>query len=724
MDKIHIAFLWHNHQPMYKNPLTGIYELPWVRLHACKDYYDTVAILDDYPKIKSNFNLVPSLMIQLDDYARGAAHDKHMDLTLKPANDLNPDEKAFILQDFFMSNWKTMIDPNPRYKNLLDKRGRQSDKSNFIKIQKCFQVSEIRDLQVWFNLSWMDPYWREHDDFVKSLFIKGKDFTEEEKTSLIKKQLEICGMVVKKYKELQERGQIEISVTPFYHPILPLLCDSNNARGATPQINLPKKRFQHRKDAKEQIRKAVEYYKELFGVPPRGMWPSEGSVSEDVIPLFAEFGINWIATDEDILFKTKPSYSSNRHKIYQPYKLDIMGQKLNMIFRDHAMSDSFGFVYSKWDAKTAVQNFLGSIHAIYNSLKNSPNNHLVSIILDGENCWEYFPNDGWDFLRLLYESISNDPVIETVTINEYINANQNTETLTKLFPGSWINGNFGIWIGHPEDNLSWDYLYDTRKFLTNFIEKNPDKIDSPEIKSAWEKIYMAEGSDWNWWYGDDHSSENDDTFDFLFRQHLIGVYKELGEKAPDYLYKSIKGIKQKKPTLEPIDFITPKIDGRVTNYFEWHPAGYYELGNAGGSMHQVNTVLKSFYYGFDLENIYLRLDFRNSMKSDQLSELIFNVSFLNPPDNLLHLSFKNNGEINEFYLKTPVGQENLSNAAFNKIIEIAIPISKLNLTPDDNTIEFLIILLKNSSEIERWPYQSSISFPKPSKDFVLQTWSV
>ena len=709
---------------MYKNPLNGVYELPWVRLHATKDYYDTAAILDEFPQIKSNFNLVPSLLAQLDEYAQGIARDRYMDVTLKPATELSEDERIFLLHNFFMANWETMVYPYPRYLQLLEKRGRQTSGEELMRIQTYFKPQDLRDLQVWFNLSWMDPYWMENDSMVKALVKKGKLFTEEEKQALIRKQLEICGMIVDKYRQLQERGQIEISTTPFYHPILPLLCDTNNALGSTPLINLPHKRFRHIEDARTQIQKAVDYYTRCFGKPPAGMWPSEGSVAEDVLPLFTEGGINWIATDEEILFRSEPHLSTARRHLYRPYLLHRPGGTLNILFRDHALSDAIGFVYTKWDYRDAVADFMKRLHTIGDADNDSTEHSLVSVILDGENCWEYYANDGWDFLRLLYQTLSNDPRIETVTINDYLKRFPPVHNIKKLWPGSWINGNYGIWIGHAEDNLAWDYLNDTRAFLTEYIVRHPEKKNMPALKSAWERIYIAEGSDWTWWYGDDHSSGNDEIFDLLFRQNLISIYELLGEKVPDYLYKAIKGRVRKSPTLEPVDFISPVIDGRMTTYFEWKPAGFYQVGHSGGSMHQVETVMKSFYYGFDLENFYFRLDIAVDIKSKAIDDLSFKIVFLAPEKREILFSMSPGGEIREYVLKDEQRQEKLSTAVADKVIEMAVPIDKFCFPAKYDAVEFVVLVLKNNLEIERWPYQSSVVIPRPSEDFIMKTWSV
>src|SRR3954467_5966214 len=244
-----VLFLWHQHQPFYKDPLSNRYELPWVRLHATKDYYDMVAILDEFPKIRLNFNLVPSLLHQLDDYGQGKAQDKFLALSVKPAQDLSFEDRLFILNNFFMANWDTMIDSHPRYRELLEKRGRFARGEELSRIQNYFKEQDWRDLQVWFNLAWFDPYWFERDEFIRGLRDKGKNFTEDDKAALVQKQLKICGSVVGKHKEAQDRGQIEIPASPFYHPILPLLCDTEAARMALPQMTLPLQHFMHPEDA-------------------------------------------------------------------------------------------------------------------------------------------------------------------------------------------------------------------------------------------------------------------------------------------------------------------------------------------------------------------------------------------------------------------------------------------------------------------------------------------
>lgn len=733
MKKVYLAFLWHQHQPIYKNPLNNTYELPWVRLHATKDYYDMVAILEDYPRVKANINLVPSLLVQLDEYSKGIAKDKFLDLTLKPVLELSDDEKVFILMNFFMANWETMVFPYNRYYQLLEKRGKQTSEADIRRILNYFKNEDIRDLQVWFNLSWFDPYWRQQDEFINYLYVKGRDFTEDEKHKLIDKQLEICGKIVSKHKEMQDKGQIEVSVTPFYHPILPLLCDTNNALDATPNIVLPKKRFSHREDAVWQVQSAIEYYEKLFGRKPTGMWPSEGSVCDEVVKIVSDNGIRWIATDEAILSGSYRRACENRRSLFRPYNVTVDGKHTNIIFRDHGLSDSIGFVYSKWNPDDAVRDFMTKIKNIGSYASEEYEHPLVSVILDGENCWEYYRNDGRDFLSKLYAALNNDNEIETVTITDYLNRFPPKDTLTHLMAGSWINGNFGIWIGHNEDNTSWQYVGQTRDFIVEYTKQHPDFVGSELEKKVWQILYAAEGSDWNWWYGDDHSSGNDGMFDLLFRKHLMAIYSLLNEKIPDYLHKAIKGQQHMANSrsgnfIMPTSLITPVIDGEITNFFEWKRAGLYIVGQTGGSMHQVASTIKSFNFGFDLENIYFALELNIEQKSKEIENFSFNVNFLEPVKTKVSFKFDIEHNITGFDVYYEGGKEKKSlptdNIKFKSIIELKIPLEVLGFPQAYNNMEFTLSVDKDSMEVERWPYQSSVILPKPVKNFNVLSWTV
>lgn len=725
---LHVLFLWHQHQPFYKDLLSNKYELPWARLHATKDYYDMVAILDEFPKIRANFNLVPSLLAQLDDYAANKAQDRFIELTLKKAVDLAFEDKQFLLKNFFMANWDTMIDPWPRYRELLDKRGRSTSVDDLGRVHPFFRDQDWTDLQVWFNLTWFDPYWRDQDPFIAGLFEKGKGFSDDDKRRLIDKQAEVCGLVAGKHKELQDRGQIEITATPFYHPILPLLTDTESARMAMPGVQLPT-RFQHPEDAREQIERAAEDHRERFGRRPRGFWPSEGSVSEPVAGLFMDAGVRWIATDEAVLANSMPPVPYVHEDLYQAWAFRRGDQTLNFFFRDHALSDAIGFVYATWNPKDAAQDFVNRLKEIRKTLIERDGDkvmpHVVPVILDGENCWEYYQDDGRPFLRELYRRLSDDPELETVCASDYLDRHGATAgVMPKVWSGSWINSNFAIWIGHSEDNKAWDLLKRTRDFLKEFFAQHPEMAASDPGKRAWEEILIAEGSDWCWWYGDDHSSGNDAVFDWLFRKHLMNVYSLVGVRPPDDLHHPIKRTRKENPILPPTDLISPKIDGVITSYFEWLSAGVYhtEAGTTG-TMHRAQNFIKSVYFGFDLQYIYLRLDLTRPLTAEQLQGYTFKLIFAHPAKHEFAIQIADHGGVtikgnDSEALKT---QTVPLQGAYRKVLEVAIPIGQVAIAPDEH-YQFLIAILKGDLEQERWPAEKPIALPYPSADAFSETW--
>jgi alpha-amylase/alpha-mannosidase (GH57 family) len=705
-----VLFLWHQHQPLYKDGLKNRYELPWVRLHATKDYLDMVTLLDEFPRIKATFNLVPSLLAQLDDYAENKAQDRFLEVTLKAASDLTFDDRQFILQNFFMAHWEHMIDPYPRYRELLDKRGRAVTPESLSRAHTYFKEQDWRDLQTWFNLTWFDPLWKEKDPFIKGLFEKGKFFSEEDKKTLVDRQLEVCRQVVAKHKEMQDKGRIELTTTPFYHPILPLLCDTEVGRTAIPHMKLPAKRFQHPEDARAQLDKAVADYTRRFGRAPAGLWPSEGSVSEEAAAHMMDVGLRWIATDEGVLAKSLEAHTFTRESLYTPYRYSVGGKTIHLFFRDHELSDAIGFVYASWDPETAAKDFVKRLLHIRSSLKDKSRPAVVSVILDGENCWEYYKQDGLPFLRALYALLSNTPELTTVKASEFLDRNPDLPVLPRLWPGSWINSNFAIWIGHSEDNAAWDFLSRTRQFLHNTLQSTPDLKDSPQAALAWEEIYIAEGSDWCWWYGEDHSSANDQTFDYLFRKHLMNVYTLLGGKIPDDLHTPIKRKKVTSEIIEPADFLKPTIDGKVTGYFEWRAAGQYhtEAGTTG-TMQKAENIIKTIYYGFDLSNIYLRIDTNRAPSPEFLATAAIHIKLAATTLDEVKITFDQ------------TGKASLENCVFGKVLELALPLKSLQ-NPDKKDFEITIQAYKDGLEQERWPAETSIKIPYPTENTFAFHW--
>ena len=549
--RLGVAFLWHMHQPFYKDPLSGKYLMPWVRLHATKDYLP-MALLVEKHDVRVTFNLVPSLVEQISDYADNGATDIFLDLSAKKASELTPEEKADILKNFFRVNFKRFIEPSARYSELLLKKGlKPLSITAFKNVIKSFSVRDFLDLQVLFNLSWFHSLIIDEDRNLKAIAEKGSSFTEEDKEYILAKANEAMRRIIPLYKKLQDAGRIEITTTPYFHPILPLLCDTSVAKVSLPGIALPKKRFSHPEDAEWHIEEAIRYHAFRFGSSPRGMWPSEGSVSEKALDIMISKGIEWVATDEEILFnslslydrKYKGAAGFDRRVIYRPYNFKRDSRRITMVFRDKNLSDMISFRYNSWRQEDAAWDLIGHLNRVAENLRRDTDRALLTIVMDGENAWEYYEDNGRSFFETLYSNLDRQEDIFSTTVSDYLSLETPKRTLTSVFPGSWINRNFNIWIGEEQDNLSWDYLSRVRgdlvKFTRQFNKKAPRGVDASAVKEAWRELYIAEGSDWNWWYEGKARSGGDNPFDKLYLTHLKNVYKLLKKPVPGYLKISI-----------------------------------------------------------------------------------------------------------------------------------------------------------------------------------------
>jgi len=696
--------------------------MPWVRLHGTKDYLDMVRILDDFPKIKQTFNLVPSLIEQLNDYIENDVRDDHLELTLKEASKLNESERTEIVSTFFSANLGTMIKPNDRYYQIHEKVMLYKD--NLSRAAKELSDQEITDLQVWANLTWVDPSFRDRDP-IRELFSKKREFDREDKEKLVAFQMDILSEIIPAHRAAQDRGQIEVSFSPYYHPILPLLIDTELAHEAVPTMSLPNERFSHPEDARRQIEMSCKMYRDLFGREMRGMWPSEGSVAEDLLPILADYGIKWVATDEEIFYASanhpeaakRGNGTSPAKSFHHPFRMKRDFGEVGIIFRDHTLSDKIGFVYSGWDADKAANDFVTTLLKIREQIpKERIHQFVVPIILDGENAWEYYKNDATDFLRALYTKLSDEPKLQTITVSEAFEEPEAVRDLPYLFAGSWINHNFRIWIGHQEDNRAWDYLTVARNALTRFEKDNPD-ADEATLAAAWKHIYVAEGSDWCWWYGDEHSSDHDEIFDRLFRSHLQAVYKLIGESIPDDLHKPIRGVGGQAGLDQPVDTISPSIDGLVTHFYEWHDAGMFDCTKAGASMHRAINIIRTVYFGFDDKNIYFRFDLFTRAEDDAAAEYDFKI-LLNAKceyaigvgahsDVLMYVKNPDDGS----FKHVPFD----GRSAYGKIIEISIPRSSIEFD-DEFNVRFAVEVHKTGQQVERWPSYDFIHTTMPTED--------
>src|SRR5271165_1090589 len=540
MAQLRVVVLWHQHQPFYKDLVTGQYRLPWTRLHALKDYYGMVKLLDEFPRVHQTFNLVPSLIMQIQDYVSGEAHDPFLQVASKPAKDLTEGERRFALQYLFQANPVNLIGRYPRYQELWERFRGAGDSPE--RAEKYFQAQDFTDLQVLSQIAWFDEFFLEDKD-VAALIKKERNYSLEDQSFVIARERELLGKVLPAYTAASRKGSIEISATPFYHPILPLVCDTNAGGVSSPGLPLPQNRFRHPEDAREQLRRGLDLHERVFGVRPVGVWPSEGSMSEEVLKIAQSLGVKWMATDEGVLGRSlginfgrdgegRPAHEG-AEKLYTIQRFESGSTQMHLIFRDHTISDLVGFVYSGMPAQDAANHLIHNIQQAAQPVLNQGRDAVVSIILDGENAWEYYPGSGREFLRRFYDGVQRDPQIEAVTVSEAIarHKESNFNRLNRLVPGSWINANFNVWIGAPEDNKAWDLLSEAR----DYYDLHANRVSATQRRLALEELLIAEGSDWNWWYGPEHHSANDRDFDELYRKHLSNVYHALEGVPPEEL---------------------------------------------------------------------------------------------------------------------------------------------------------------------------------------------
>jgi alpha-amylase/alpha-mannosidase (GH57 family) len=708
-EVLYLNLIWHQHQPLYYKNEEGVYTRPWVRVHATKDYYDMASILIEYPDVKLTFNLTPVLIKQLEDYSNNGAIDLYWQYALIPPDQLTIDQKKFILSRFFDVNWDNIIAKFPRYQELLNKRGGATDEEIELALTS-FSNQDFLDLQIWFNLAWFDPDFLGEEP-LKSMVGKQKGFTEEDKQILFDEALRVIREVIPVHKELQDKGQIEVITTPYAHPILPLIIDSNLAAIGNPTTDLPPN-FSYPMDAISHLEKSVEMYETHYGQAPRGLWPGEGSVAQVMVPSVIEAGYQWMATGEPVLAKSLGIDSFTRDTkeivreadlLYRPYYVkNENGDKLAVFFRDGNLSDKIGFTYSGVSGASAAKDLMDHLESIREQLKSegSEGTHIVSIIVDGENAWEYYKNDGKEFFHALYQSLTDSKTIKTITPSEYLEKFPEQQEIEDLFPGAWFSPNYDTWIGEPEENQAWDYLRRTREVLAKYDVSNVRKASPDAIALAQDFMYLAEGSDWFWWYGADQDSGQDSYFDEGFRALLRNVFISLGEPVPTFVDIPIIQARPISPDQPISGLSTPEIDG-VLGEGEWDNAGLYKSKSSDS--------LGEFKFSQDEKNLYFLL---NSEKISGQSNLGIYIKsprgvgksypYTNSEGDMkqllgaavTHLFEWSNNELNLLQATekgwTPV-KDFTGIAKQNTVFEMAIPFEILGELETGDEIQFILV---------------------------------
>lgn len=614
-DALYVNLVWHQHQPLYyKDAETGVYTRPWVRVHATKDYYDMVAILREYPEVRATFNLTPVLLRQIDDFVAGAK-DQYWVLAEKNPADLTAEEKQFILERFFDANHENMIGRFPRYTELLGRRDRIDTRT--AEGINSFSEQDYRDLQVFFNLVWFDPMFLEAEP-LSALVAKAGNYTEGDKEVLFDEVRRVIAEVVPIHRELQDAGRIQVITTPYAHPILPLLFSTNFAARGDPTAELPEE-FYYPMDAVTHLEKSVEVYREHFGRDPVGLWPAEGAVAQEIVKMVSDAGYRWMATGEPVLAKSigldgfvrdAEDTVVEADALYRPYLVQGgRSEPVAIVFRDIRLSDLIGFEYSGTPGEAAADDLMDRLERIRTRLAEQTGGeggpHLVSIILDGENAWEHYPNDGRDFLHALYRRLSESESIRTTTVDEFMAAFPEQRTIEELWSGAWFSSDYSTWIGEPEETKAWNLLGTVRNFLSLYEPRGRRETTPERLAEAQDNMYLAEGSDWFWWYGSDQDSGQDEYFDRAYRELLSNVYRALGEDVPDQLRVPIIPERPQAPTRRPSGTFTPSVDGTISGG-EWESGGYFR--STGDAQARGADIFDSLYYGFDTDHLHVAVE--------------------------------------------------------------------------------------------------------------------
>ncbi|MBR6722648.1 hypothetical protein IKL64_04255 [bacterium] len=605
--KLSIAFYWHMHQPVYQLTPNGDYLMPWVRLHAVKDYLDMALWAKKFENLKLNFNFVPVLIDSIIEYGEKEAHDIHSRMTISPTEKLNNEDKLFILTNFFDANYQTMILPNPEYHRLYQLvQAAGTDDVSVLTDQ------EYSDLLALFNLAWMDPSYKTSNADLKRLIKKGKNYTLEDRIQIIEIQREIIRKIIPTIKKLVAKNKIEVTTSPYYHPILPILLDYKNIKkNASPDDELLSLKTEL--DAKLQTKMALDRIEEVFGKRPRGVWPSEQCVNGKTLEMLSNLGVEWSISDEGILANSInfefehdfKGYLKEPYHLLKTYQYKTKASDIKMIFRDSTIPNLISFEYQNHNPLTTAGDLYDRIKVLQSKILSSPDKeHLLTIALDGENCWENYLEDGASFLKALYTLITEDESLETVLISEYLDKAKENKILNKISSGSWINRNFKLWVDEPVKDLAWAYLRRVRHDFSEYVKREPL---NPNIETARRELFIAEGSDWFWWYGEPNDSGRDNIFDFLFRTHLKNIYRCLGLDTPKYLDFPLSNLSTSKPSKYPLSLITPTIDGKFITREDdiWNSAGCIDIPD--GPVLRESKLFDNIRFGNDEENFYLKL---------------------------------------------------------------------------------------------------------------------
>jgi alpha-amylase/alpha-mannosidase (GH57 family) len=540
--KLNVVLCWHMHQPDYRKQ--GRYTRPWTWLHAIKDYSDMAAHLENVPGARAVVNFSPVLILQLEDYGRRIARllssgRSSGDDTLDALGGLWPQTASGtrkLMQQCLRSQDATIKRRFADYARLCQRA------EQVLADDQALPRQELWDLLGWYCIAWLGESVRCDSPLAGSLARKAGRFTAADLRGLLALTGEVITGLLPRYRRLAEEGIVELSVTPFSHPILPLLLDFSSAREAMPEVELPETGYPGGEQRCHwQIERALEVFERSFGFRPAGCWPSEGGVSESTLALLSRYGFAWAASGTRVLRNSLANGEILAH--CQPWRqapdIDAPGAgtgEINCFFRDDDISDAIGFTYSQWEAEDAVNDLVRRLEHVFEHLDHV-GTPTLSIIMDGENAWEFYRENGAAFLEAMYSKLAAHPHIELTTFADILAGPVHAPCLPALTAGSWVYGNFSVWIGHPAKNRAWEYLVLAKGAVDEYLGRHdpgPERREDILLQLA-----HCESSDWFWWLGEAGREEDGPAFDALFRQQLKSLYEMIGSTPPGELDRAI-----------------------------------------------------------------------------------------------------------------------------------------------------------------------------------------
>ncbi|MEJ1497663.1 MAG: glycoside hydrolase family 57 protein [Candidatus Sedimenticola sp. (ex Thyasira tokunagai)] len=543
--KLNVVLCWHMHQPPYQDEQDGQYKLPWTYLHAIKDYVDMAAHLEACPDAKCVVNFSPTLLEQIDDYSRQSKRyledrtpvtDPILSALVTGEFPTDPGKRTTLIKACLKANEERAIARYEAFQQLVSLIG---NVENLERRSIYLSNQFLSDLLVWYHLVWIGETVRHKDPRIKYLIKKSSLYSFDDRNLLFTVISELLSGLIGRYRKLAERGQAELSFTPYSHPIMPLLLDFNSARQAWPDITLPQ--ADHYPGGLErshwQVEKGIDCFERHFGFKPSGCWPAEGAVSTPTLELLAEHGIKWAASGENVLnnsLRPEDKALDEKDWLYLPYR--ISDTELHSFFRDDGLSDLIGFEYARWHGDDAVANLISHLDTIATRSKDNPD-RIVSIILDGENAWETYPYNGYYFLSALYKHLAIHPSINLTTYGEYLKTKRQSPVLKEVTAGSWVHGTFSTWIGDPGKNRAWDLLCEAKQAFDE--EKISGRLTGEALNQAEHELAICEASDWAWWFGDYNPEGAVSDFDSMYRRHLTNLYRRLDRPIPESVTKVI-----------------------------------------------------------------------------------------------------------------------------------------------------------------------------------------